>query len=48
MDKSSMHVTKSNKHKSELDKFQIFYELATSTSTERNRLKRISRRRNDA
>ena len=48
MDKRSMHVTDGNKHKSELDKFKIFYELATPTSTERNRLKRISRRRNDA
>lgn len=49
MGKKSMHVTDGNKHKSELDKFQIFYELATSTSTERNRLKsQRTRRRSDA
>lgn len=43
-----MHITTSNSHKSKLEEFQLFYELATSTSTERNRLKRVSRRRNDA
>lgn len=45
MDNPSMHVTKSNKHKSELEKFQIFYEFATS---KRDRVKSSRVRRNDA
>lgn len=50
MDTTSMHVTnKGDKHKSELEKFQIFYEFATSTTAERNRLKsQRVRRGNDA